>query len=1258
MKNKFLFGLLFLMLFILFTFRILYKAPPQSQTLPKITAEKMSVGTEDDPMARMNYEWLRLRNPQTNAIPRNIRTKELAFAKTLPTRESLTSKGGNRFSGANVLAWSARGPFNVGGRTRALAIDITNANIVLAGGVSGGMYRSTDGGLTWTNITGASQLHSITSIVQDTRLNKTNIWYYTTGELIGGSAGEGSAFFRGDGIFKSVDNGLTWTQLASTVSNSPQSFDQPFDFCWNIAIDPANTSQDEVYAATFGGVQRSTDGGSGWTTAKGSFSNSASKFTDVAVTSDGVVYATFSQRTLDGSNSADKGIWRSTDGVSWTNITPVGWPATYNRIVLAIAPSNENRLYFFAETPGSGVNGVSFWRYTFLGGDGSGSNGTWDNRSANLPALGAPVGDIDVQGSYDMVVKVKPDNPDVVFIGGTNLYRSTDGFATSTNWTWIGGYNPTNDISVYPNHHPDVHAHIFLPSNSNIVISGHDGGLSKTTNIMADSVIWSSLNAGYLTSQFYSLAIDHATSGNDIIIGGLQDNGNYFTNNVSASAPWLKIGSGDGAFSAIADSRNAYFTSVQNGKVFREIRNDNGVLSIFQRVDPAGGSGYLFINPFVLDPNNNNILYIAGGDRIWRNNDVSMIPPFSNDPATTGWSQLTNSMVGSGTISAFGISPAPANMLYYGTSNGQLFRLDGANAGNPSPVDIGSSKGLPAGAYVSGIAVNPFDGVNALLVFSNYSVPSLFYTQNAGDTWTNVSGNLEENTDGSGSGPSVRWAAILPRNSETDYFIATSAGLFSTNNLDGNATVWAQEGANSIGNVVVNMIATRPSDGLVVAATHGAGIYSAAVPGSEFLFPATNLTAQATNNDVLLQWTSPQPANLSNEVELLFDDGSFEGFLGFTNGTGEVVSGPFVPPSFPASLVSMSFLTGGQRTGDNVAINIYVDATGSVTNPSSLQLAGTISPVQIGVGGLFQVVDLSSLNITLNSGSTFFVSVQQLIANQNMAVGLDTGAPDGNAFFGANGSFQLITSAGFAGAFAIRTLVDVSGGNSAEKDFVGNAAHNENIELSPEPVQLSAVEHPKRVVTGFMAKSSVPRSDKVHSNTTATLQSFKVFRSTSPNASVTGTLIATVDASVTGLQDQNLADDTYYFQVIAVYDAGESIPSNEEQVVISVVSVKENEPQSPDEFSLVQNYPNPFNPTTVIRFSIPQSRINQPVRLEIFNALGQKVRTLVDGPKTSGVHSVEWDGKNDIGRKVASGLYMYRLRSGEFIQNRKMLLLK
>ena len=524
-----------------------------------------------------------------------------------------------------------------------------------------------------------------------------------------------------------------------------------------------------------------------------------------------------------------KGIWRSTNGIDWTNITPSNWPDVYNRNVIGIAPSNENVVYLLAETPGFGYYNEtddtwhSLWKYTYVSGNGSGSGGIWENRSDNVPQFGGQAGDFDSQRGYDLLIKVKPDDENVVFIGGTNLYRSTDGFASNTNTAWIGGYSTANDFSLlYDNHFPDQHALAFYPSNSQSMVSGHDGGISRTGNNLASDVSWTFLNNGYITTQFYTVAVAQNSPGDPTIIGGMQDNGTAIIDDFGNI--WLEeITGGDGGFCAIDNTGNSLYTSTQDGLIVRLVLNEDGVSET--RVDPIGGQHYLFINPFVLDPNNLNIMYVAEGERLWRNSDLAGIPLGSSEKTDVNWEVLTNAAISGSVITALGVTNIPNGRMYYGTSEGKVYRLDGANLGNPLPSEVTSGSFTP-GAYVSCLAVDPNDGDKVMVVFSNYEVKSLFYTTNGGVSWTDVSGNLEEHSDGTGNGPSTRWAVIHPTGGTTDYFVGTSTGLYSTRQLNGANTLWVQEGPSTIGNVVVDMIDNRPSDGLVVAATHGNGVYS------------------------------------------------------------------------------------------------------------------------------------------------------------------------------------------------------------------------------------------------------------------------------------------------------------------------------------------------------------------------------------------------------------------------------------------------
>ncbi len=793
---------------------------------PYVKASSSPKGRGEDLVARYEYDRLRLQDPALGRIPPNIRAQEIAFAKRLNQRNRALGKA---IPGeTTAVTWTERGPNNIGGRTRALAIDAADPTRLLAGGVSGGMWLSTDGGSSWSKTTGASQLHSVTAVVQDTRPGKTDTWFYGTGEYRGNSAdaNKGSAFYYGNGLFKSTDGGNSWTQLASTVGTSLTAFDNLWDYVWNVVVDTSNTTQDEVYAATYSTIYRSIDGGANWTIVLGGWLSSYSSYTDVAITSTGVVYATMS------SAGDSAGIWRSSDGMNWTDITPGGWPNNYSRVTLAIAPSNEDVVYFLAAGTGSTVD-HDLWKYTFVSGDGSGGGGSWVDRSANLPSDGGYTGDFDSQGSYDLIVKVKPDDEDFVIIGGTVLYTSTDGFATSGNTTRIGGYDNINDYSQFVNHHADQHALVFFPGMPDTVYSGHDGGISRTDSITANPVVWADMNTSYNVTQFYTIAIDYATT-SDYLLGGTQDNGNLMLTAGGLGGwfdPWF---GGDGAYTAFAPGFSGsgiggtVYVSTQNGALGRRKNvTDAGGGGNWSKLTPTGASGMLFINPFALDPVDADVMYYPAGGSLWRNDSLSGIPDFQSS-TTEGWTELTNAQQAGYTIGALGVTTAvPAHRLYFGAYKfgavPKILYLENAHTSTAAPTDISPSSGnWPTGGWISSIAVNPADGAEILVALSNYGVSSLWHAADAGTTWVEVEGNLA-GTDG----PSVRSATILPLTGGTHYFIGTSTGVYATTILNGASTTWVQEGQSEIGNVVVDMVVSRTTDGLVAAGTHGRGVFSA-----------------------------------------------------------------------------------------------------------------------------------------------------------------------------------------------------------------------------------------------------------------------------------------------------------------------------------------------------------------------------------------------------------------------------------------------
>lgn len=444
------------------------------------------------------------------------------------------------------------------------------------------------------------------------------------------------------------------------------------------------------------------------------------------------------------------------------------------------------------------------------------------------PNFGGELGDFDTQGSYNMMIKVHPENPDMVFAGGTNLYRSTDGFQTEENSKWIGGYNPQGGANLYPNHHPDQHNLLFYPSNPDRLLSASDGGLRVSQDGTADSVMWSSINNGYITSQFFTIA-QSKIEGNPTLIGGMQDNGTDLTS-TSGVSNWQGIIGGDGGFAETTRSNNLWFASFQRGQTLRLTLDDDFDITSFGRIDPGSlvlqaNSQYLFVNPFVLDPINENRAFFAGGNHLYYHPNVSQIPGGSQEPNPQGWVRVTENENLSGLVSAVSIS-FDSKRVYFGTSSGQFFRLDGADdVLNFEVLDLTRSP-LPQQGYISCIAVNPKDPDHLLVIYSNYNIPSVFESTNGGVTFTDISGNLEENPDGSGNGQSIRWGEIVPVTAGSLYLLGTTTGLFSTGETSGASTLWVQESRDLIGSAIIPMMDYRPSDGRLVVATHGNGVFT------------------------------------------------------------------------------------------------------------------------------------------------------------------------------------------------------------------------------------------------------------------------------------------------------------------------------------------------------------------------------------------------------------------------------------------------
>jgi len=787
---------------------------------PKAVGDKAS--------QRIKHELELLKDPSTGRIPHDIKTKEKAFSKKLPIgsflKKNFNKKGtSSNTNGVITGNWNTRGPENVGGRTRALAIDLTDENIIFAGGVSGGVWRSTDTGASWNRVTAADQNPSVTAIVQDPRLGFNNIWYYVSGEHLGNSANATTgAAYQGTGIYKSIDNGLTWSRIIESNDLEVTSI-APLDYISNVAVNPLNG---DVYFSASSGILRIKPVFP--TVLELVLDANLSFMTDVKISPTGKIYATVSKEDgVDGSGvniNINAGILVSDDGNIWNNITPptlLDGSVAFGRAIIDIDPSNENNVWFFADNLIPNTNEY-LWKYQV-------DTNTWSDRSAGIPTNLGDVGKMETQQGYNMLLKVHPNNSDIVFLGGTNLYRSNNGFTNNPGKAgWIGGYNTTSGYAQYANHHPDQHNLLFFPSNPSKALSANDGGVQITQDILQGATIWTSLNNGYLTTQPYAVSFN--PNGNDnALLAGFQDTGSWYTSSNNLQDPWTSKFNGDGSYNAIADNLATLYVSSQNGNAYRFHYDENTDTNSFARITPdITTGGFDYITPFILDHNNDNIMYMPSGGSMLVNTNLDEIPTGSNEPTNVNWFRVNGNALGS-SITAMDVSTYPVqHKLYFGANLGGFFRVDNAHLpGATRSGNLAGGKGMGPGR-INCVYVDPTNSDRVFVVKSNYNVKSIWKSEDSGETWSNISGNLEENEDGSGNGPSVRWITMIGNND--GYLVGTSTGMYTTDLLDGLNTIWTREVMNieseTIENVVVSQVKSR-NDGFTVAATHGNGIFSA-----------------------------------------------------------------------------------------------------------------------------------------------------------------------------------------------------------------------------------------------------------------------------------------------------------------------------------------------------------------------------------------------------------------------------------------------
>jgi photosystem II stability/assembly factor-like uncharacterized protein len=685
-----------------------------------------------------------------------------------------------------LLVWEERGPFAVGGRTRALMYDPNDptGTKVWAGGVTGGLWFNNDlrsSSSIWQTVSNTWSNLSVSAMDYDP--TNTQTFYVGTGEGLSNSLSYG----HGTGIWKSTDAGATWAIIPGTENmtsiNDLVVRDENGVGVLYVAV--RNRGHQGFNANfTIEGLYRSTDGGATFTQVMPNVNGTTYSHApaDLEIGPDNRLWV----GTINSNNATTQNdggsILYSDDGQNFT----LSYNINASRVDLAVAPSNKDYIYALVERSGT--------VYRIMRSIDGGANWTSMPEPADADP-GISNGDFSRgQAWYDLIVQVDPNDEATVVVGGINLHRSVD---TANTWQqvshWYGGFG-------FPYVHADIHQLIYKPGSSIELLIGSDGGVARSRNFANFSPSFSDRNRGYNVTQFYAGAL-HPDAGVDYFLAGAQDNGTQ-----QFTQPGLAFTSeatgGDGAFCFIdKDNPSFQITSSQFSNFRRSFNGGNSFSSLYD------GDNGRFINPADYD-DNLNILYAA--------RSFLTIARVSNaDGSEVADNFRLRDMFE--LASAFKVSPytTASSTLFVGSGAGKLFKVEHADeqSGTLNPIDI-TGPNFPAG-YISSIDIGSTED-ELLVTFSNYGLASVWYTNDGGLTWVDVEGNLPDMP--------IRGVIFNPRDRKV-VALATEMGVWMTQDITAANPVWVPAN-DGFANVRVDMIEVRESDYTIMATTHGRGVFT------------------------------------------------------------------------------------------------------------------------------------------------------------------------------------------------------------------------------------------------------------------------------------------------------------------------------------------------------------------------------------------------------------------------------------------------
>jgi len=672
---------------------------------------------------------------------------------------ALAKEGGTR------TAWENVGPTNIGGRTISVAIDPSDTSVVWLGSASGGLWKSTSGGIgisAWTYVPTGFPVLGVGSVV----INPSNSqeMFIGTGETYAYNVSDNGLDDRttrgsfGIGILKSIDAGVTWSLSLDWTYQETRGV-------WDIQYNPLNTNI--LYAATTEGVYKSTDAGTTW-------NNVLDKLmvTDLEVdpVDTNIVYA-----GVGNQGSPEPGIYKTSDGgTTWTLLTGNGLPSSYSndgRITVSLYKGDHNIVMALIAN--------EFSTYGIYRSEDGGI--TWTLKSTEEI--------VTYQGWFAKGLLIKSNDPAKVLAGGVDVFLSNN---SGSNFSSLG----------FPVH-ADIHEIISNPLDAEKIYIVTDGGLYRSNHF---SESFFSCTDGYVTSQHYIGSV--SASNPDLVLSGLQDNN---TIRFTGTNDWEGIIGGDGSYNAIDPyDDNVEYGSSQYLNIYKTV---DQWMNTFDQIYyspsfPTGAYPAAFLAPFILCRSNTDVLY-AGNTTLLKttNAGVSFFPTLP-DPVDFG-----------NHILSIEASATNSDTVYFATAPTQDFPMHVYRSidGGFSTTDI--SFGLP-NRYPRRIAVNPGNSSQLYVIFSGFNgAPGghIYKSEDAGTTWMDISLELPDLP--------FHCLAIDPLNPNSIY---AGCDFTVYSSVDGGQS-WSSFAEALPEAVMVFDLVISPADHTLYAFTHGHGVFRASL---------------------------------------------------------------------------------------------------------------------------------------------------------------------------------------------------------------------------------------------------------------------------------------------------------------------------------------------------------------------------------------------------------------------------------------------